>query len=185
MVLRGFGTERVEQEITELLPKARIVRIDRDAITGPEHLVQSLNAVRNHSADILVGTQMIAKGHDFPDITLVGIINADTALQVADFRAGESTVQILMQVAGRTGRGEKPGRVILQTYNPGHYTIEAVTQMQYDLFCTKELASREELQYPPFTRMAKLLVTAPYEDATRKAAQKLADLCRELPRILR
>lgn len=180
MVLRGFGTERVEQEITELLPKARIVRIDRDAITGPEHLVQSLNAVRNHSADILVGTQMIAKGHDFPDITLVGIINADTALQVADFRAGESTVQILMQVAGRTGRGEKPGRVILQTYNPGHYTIEAVTQMQYDLFCTKELASREELQYPPFTRMAKLLVTAPHEDATRKAAQKLADLCREL-----
>lgn len=185
MILRGFGTERVEQEINELLPKAGIVRIDRDTITSTEQMVQSLNAVRNRSADVLVGTQMVAKGHDFPNITLVGIINADTALQVADFRAGESTVQILMQVAGRTGRGEKPGRVILQTYNPGHYTIESVTQMRYDLFCAKELASREQLQYPPFARMAKLLVTAPLEDTTKNAAEELADLCREVAQQFR
>lgn len=185
LIFRGFGTERVEEEIRKLLPTAGIVRIDRDTITRPEHLVKSLNAVRNRCVDVLIGTQMVAKGHDFPNITLVGIINADTALQIADFRAGESTVQILMQVAGRTGRGEKLGRVILQTYNPGHYTIEAVIQMEYGLFCAKELASREELQYPPFTRMAKFLVTAPLEDATKNAAAELAFLCRKVAQEFR
>ncbi len=178
MILRGFGTERVEEEIKRLLPAAAVVRIDRDTITRPKDMVQSLNAVREHRVDVLIGTQMIAKGHDFPNITLVGIINADTALQIADFRAGESTVQILMQVAGRTGRGERPGRVILQTYNPNHYTIEAVMRMEYDLFCERELSSRKELQYPPFTRMAKLLVTSTVEDVAREAAEELAVLCR-------
>lgn len=180
LILHGFGTERVEQEVKTLLPAAVTVRIDRDTINRPEDLIKCLNVFRKCQADVLIGTQMIAKGHDFPNITLVGIVNADTALQISDFRAGETTVQILMQVAGRTGRGERPGRVILQTYNPGHYTIESVMRMDYELFCKKELASRKELQYPPFTRLTKFLVTAPREEITRRAAEHLASLCRSV-----
>lgn len=180
LILHGFGTERVEQEIKKLLPAAATVRIDRDTVKRPEDLVKCFNSFRNRQADILVGTQMIAKGHDFPNITLVGIVNADTALQITDFRAGETTVQLLMQVAGRTGRGELPGRVILQTYNPAHYTIQSVIKMDYELFCTKELTSRKELQYPPFSRLTKLLVTGPKEEMTQNAAQHLASLCRTI-----
>lgn len=185
LIPQGFGTERVEQEVKNLLPTAVTVRIDRDTINRSEDLVKHLNAFRKCQADILVGTQMIAKGHDFPNITLVGIVNADTALQIADFRAGETTVQLLMQVAGRTGRGERPGRVILQTYNPGHYTIQSVIQMDYELFCKKELASRKELQYPPFTRLAKFMVTAPQEEITQSATQQLASLCRAVAQEFR
>lgn len=178
LLQHGFGTERVEEEIKQLLPLARTVRIDRDSIASPEDLVKRLNAFRDSEANVLIGTQMVAKGHDFPNITLVGIVNADTALQIADFRAGETTVQLLMQVAGRTGRGDKPGSVILQTYNPGHYTISSVMKMDYELFCRKELASRKELQYPPFARMVKLMVTAPKEEMAKEAAHHLASLCR-------
>ncbi len=175
----GFGTERVEEDVRRLLPEARVVRIDRDTAGAPRNLADSLDAVRRHKADILIGTQMIAKGHDFPNITLVGVINADTALQISDFRAGESTVQVLMQVAGRAGRGEKPGRVILQTYNPRHYTIRSVLSMDYPEFCREELESREGLQYPPFTRMLKIIVTAEAEDAVLDASRRIADYCRE------
>jgi primosomal protein N' (replication factor Y) len=121
---------------------------------------------------------MLTKGHDFPNITLVGVVNADTSLQIADFRAGETTVQLLMQVAGRAGRGDKPGRVILQTYNPYHYTIQSVLHLDYLGFCGKELESRERLQYPPFVRMLRFLVTSPGEELTRQAAHELADLSR-------
>lgn len=181
----GFGTERVEEEVRKLLPSARIVRIDRDTVNHPLDMVRSLDAVRQRQADVLIGTQMIAKGHDFPNITLVGIINGDTALQIADFRAGETMVQLLMQVAGRAGRGEEPGRVILQTYNPTHYTIESVVRMDYSSFCARELESREKLQYPPFTRFLKLLVTASDETTTRLAAMELGVLCREVALELR
>lgn len=175
----GFGTERVEEEVRLLLPKARLVRIDRDTVSHSGQISELLNAVRYRQADVLVGTQMIAKGHDFPGVTLVGVINADTTLQIPDFRAGEATVQILLQVAGRAGRGELPGRVILQTYNPHHYTIQSALNMDYSGFCSKELASREQLQYPPYTRMLKMLITSPDENVTKEAAYKLASLCRE------
>lgn len=180
MIYHGFGTERVSEEVKKLLPQATIVRIDRDTISHSQTIVEHLNAIRQCRANILIGTQMIAKGHDFPNITLVGIVNADTALQIADFRAGESTVQLLMQVAGRAGRGDNPGRVILQTYNPQHYTIESVVNMDYLSFCDKELESRARLQYPPFTRLVKILVTSPDEAHTRQAALKLASMCRNL-----
>jgi primosomal protein N' (replication factor Y) (superfamily II helicase) len=180
LVPHGFGTERVEREVRTLLPEERVVRIDRDTASHPGRVVEYLNAVRSSRVKVLIGTQMVAKGHDFPNITLVGIINADTALQVPDYRAGETTVQLLMQVAGRAGRGEKPGRAILQTYNPFHYTIDSVLQLDYLAFAQKELESRERLQYPPFTKFLKFLVTATKEEETREAAHQLAGLCREI-----
>ncbi|MCE5334195.1 MAG: primosomal protein N' [Desulfobacteraceae bacterium] len=175
----GFGTEKVEREAQRLFPGARIVRIDRDATGSHESLLCALDSVRSGKADILLGTQMIAKGHDFPNITLVGIINADAGLQVPDFRAGESLVQLLVQVAGRAGRGDTPGLVLLQTYNPFHFTIESAMNMDYDGFCEKELESRKALQYPPFVRLLKLLVTAGRNEDACEGARLLASICRE------
>lgn len=175
----GFGTERVEKEAALLFPKARLVRVDRDTMNSHEKLLTALDAVRTGAADILLGTQMIAKGHDFPNITLVGIINSDAGLQIPDFRAGETLVQLLLQVAGRAGRGEKPGRVMLQTYNPFHFTIESALKMDYEGFCDKELESRKILQYPPFTRLLKFLVTGKSEETTRGSARLLAAICRQ------
>jgi len=180
LIPHGFGTERVEEEVRQFLPEARVVRMDRDTASRPGMMVECLSALRHDRANVLVGTQMVAKGHDFPNITLVGVVNADTALQIADYRAGETTVQTLMQVAGRAGRGEIPGRVVLQTYNPDHYTIGSVLRMDYESFCLNELESRNELQYPPFTRMLKLLVTAPDEELTKNSAHLLAEICRSV-----
>ena len=119
------------------------------------------------------------RDHDFPNITLVGIINADAGLQPPDFRSGELLVQLLIQVAGRAGRGGEPGRVILQTYNPSHFTIESVLKLDYDDFCLEELKSRQSLQYPPFSRLLKILVTSSNEESARAGARLLAALCRE------
>lgn len=185
LILHGFGTERIEKEVKKLLPEARVLRIDRDTVAGPRTISERLEAVRERQVDVLIGTQMLTKGHDFPNITLVGIVNADTALQLADFRAGETTVQLLMQVAGRAGRGDQAGRVLLQTYNPSHYTIASVVHMEYLAFCEKELEAREQLQYPPFTRLLRLLVTSPDEELTQQAAHELAGLCRTVGSELR
>ncbi|MCE5242497.1 MAG: primosomal protein N' [Desulfobacteraceae bacterium] len=185
LLRHGVGTERLEAEAALAAPGARIVRIDRDTVAGPKDMVRHLDAVRHARADILIGTQMVAKGHDFPNITLVGVINADTALQLPDYRSGEITVQLLIQVAGRAGRGDSPGRVILQTYNPAHYTIQSVSDMDYAGFCDKELESREQLQYPPFARFLRLLVTAREENTAREAAGQLAALSRETASELR
>lgn len=181
----GFGTEKVEKEIKRLFPEARVVRMDRDTINRRDRLLNALEAVRSGKADVLLGTQMVAKGHDFPNITLVGIINADAGLQAPDFRAGEVLVQLLIQVAGRAGRGEEPGRVILQTYNPAHFTIESALNLDYDGFCREELKSRENLQYPPFTRLLKILVTSASEESARSGARMLAAVCREKADSLR
>jgi primosomal protein N' (replication factor Y) len=181
----GFGTERVEKEAERLFPKACLVRVDRDTMNSREKLLSALNAVRTGAADILLGTQMIAKGHDFPNITLVGIINSDAGLQIPDFRAGETLVQLLLQVAGRAGRGERPGRVVLQTYNPFHFTIESALKADYEGFCDKELELRKMLQYPPFTRLLKFLVTGRSEEGTREGARVLAAICRQEAEALR
>ncbi|MDA8305303.1 MAG: primosomal protein N' [Deltaproteobacteria bacterium] len=176
---RGFGTEKVEKEVKKLFPEARLVRVDRDTMNTRRRLVSALGEVRSGEADILLGTQMVSKGHDFPNMTLVGVINADAGLQAPDFRAGETLVQLLIQVAGRAGRGEEPGRVILQTYNPDHFTIESALRLDYDGFCREELKSREKLQYPPFSRLLKLLVTSADEGATVAGARLLTAICRE------
>ncbi|HYA43806.1 MAG TPA: primosomal protein N' [Syntrophobacteraceae bacterium] len=181
----GFGTEKVEREVNRIFPEARVVRMDRDTVKKRGGLASALDAMRSGRADILLGTQMVAKGHDFPNITLVGIINADAGLQAPDFRAGEVLVQLLIQVAGRAGRGEDTGRVILQTYNPSHFTIESAVKLDYDAFCRQELKSRENLQYPPFTRLLKILVTSADERAAREGAGLVAGICRERARSFR
>jgi primosomal protein N' (replication factor Y) len=178
MILHGFGTERVEQELRQVVPQARIARMDRDTIVHARDMVQILDSVRNGEADVLIGTQMVTKGHDFPNMTLVGVINADTSLQISDFRAGEITVQMLLQVSGRAGRGEEPGQVIIQTYNPQHPTIRCVLNGDYLSFCDRELIARQQLQYPPFTKLMKLLVTDHRELVAKEAARELAQMCR-------
>jgi primosomal protein N' (replication factor Y) len=175
----GFGTEKLEKEVRRLWPDARVTRMDRDIMNSHNRLISALDSVRTGKTDILLGTQMVAKGHDFPNLTLVGIIDADAGLQAPDFRAGEVLVQLLIQVAGRAGRGDEPGRVLLQTYNPSHFTIESALNLDYDGFCREELRSRKSLQYPPFARLLKILVTSGSEESTRAGAHLVAAICRE------
>jgi primosomal protein N' (replication factor Y) len=151
----GLGTERVEAAVREFYPQARLLRWDQDTATGPDH-ERFLQAFVDHRADILVGTQMIAKGLDLPLVTLVGVISADTALYLPDFRAAERTFQLLTQVAGRAGRSRRGGQVIVQTYNPDHYAIQAAAGHDYAGFYRQELAYRRQLGYPPFSRLVVL-----------------------------
>jgi primosomal protein N' (replication factor Y) len=151
----GLGTERVEETLRQLFPGARLLRWDRDTATGFDH-ERFLQAFIDHRADLLVGTQMIAKGLDLPLVTLVGVASADTALNLPDFRAAERTFQLLAQVAGRAGRSHRGGRVIVQTYNPEHYAIQAAARHDYAAFYERELAYRRRLAYPPFSRLIAL-----------------------------
>ncbi len=179
LIRHGFGTERVEEEVRKLLPGEPVVRIDRDTVKQSARITEHLNAIRHARAKILIGTQMIAKGHDFPNLTLVGIVNADTGLQIPDYRSAETTVQLLMQVSGRAGRGETPGLVLLQTYNPTHYSIEAALEGDYAKFCETELQKRRDLQYPPFTRLIRFLLTDPSEPRAQEAARRFGAICRD------
>ncbi len=151
----GLGTERVENTVQQLFPEARLLRWDRDTATGLDH-ERFLQAFVDHRADVLVGTQMIAKGLDLPLVTLVGVISADTALHLPDFRSGERTFQLLTQVAGRAGRSHRGGHVIIQTYNPDHYAIQAASRHDYAGFYQREIAYRRKLGYPPFGRLLAL-----------------------------
>lgn len=172
----GAGTQRVEQALSELFPSARIARLDRDttARKGSHRRILSEFAARR--IDVLVGTQMVAKGLDFPAVTLVGVVSADTALHFPDFRAAERTFQLLTQVAGRAGRGDQPGRVLLQTYSPDHYAIQAASRHDYQGFVDRELAYRRRAGYPPFTKVVRVLVTGDDEVAVAKAASAAAQV---------
>jgi primosomal protein N' (replication factor Y) len=152
----GFGTERVVDTLSEIFPEARVERMDRDTMRHKGEVQQVLKRFLHRGTDILVGTQMVTKGHDFPNVTLVGVISADLSLNWPDFRAGETTFQLLSQVAGRTGRGTTPGRVIIQTYNPSHYSICAARDYDYKGFFTREIGLRRQLNYPPFSSIANL-----------------------------
>ena len=167
----GLGTERVEDAVRELYPEARLLRWDRDTATGPDH-ERFLQAFVEHRADVLVGTQMIAKGLDLPLVTLVGVISADTALYLPDFRSAERTFQLLTQVAGRAGRSRRGGQVIVQTYNPEHYAIQAAARHDYAGFYAQELAYRRQLGYPPFSRLVALRFS--HEDAPAAAPRPSA-----------
>jgi primosomal protein N' (replication factor Y) len=164
----GLGTEKVESYLKERFPEARIDRMDRDTMNRRGRLVSVLKALRRREIDILVGTQMVAKGHDFPHITLVGIVCADLSLSFPDFRSGERTFQLLAQVAGRAGRGDQPGRVILQTYNPDHFSIQAARDQNVRQFFDQEATFRRALGYPPFSRMAQIRISS--RDIHRGAA---------------
>jgi primosomal protein N' (replication factor Y) len=154
----GFGTERVEAEVRRLCPNARVARLDRDAVRRKGALTALLSRFRDREIDVLVGTQMIAKGHDFPNVTLVGVISADVGLGTADFRASERTFQLLTQVAGRAGRGEQPGAAIVQTLYPDHYSIQLACRQDYPAFYERELEFRRKMRYPPLVALINTIV---------------------------
>ncbi|MGD2097712.1 MAG: primosomal protein N' [Desulfobacterales bacterium] len=173
----GLGTEKIEATVQKIFPEARVARMDRDTTTRKGSILRLLKGLNDQSIDILVGTQMVAKGHDFPNITLVGIICADLSLSFPDFRAGERTFQLIAQVAGRAGRGDAPGRVILQTYNPEHFSISAAKDQNYTAFYKQEIHFRRTLKYPPFSRMIQLRISSMDPQHTRDHAARLGNLC--------
>ncbi len=170
----GLGTEELEQLVQQRWPDSRTVRWDSDTTGGRDSHEQLLASFINHEADILVGTQMIAKGLDLPLVTLVGVISADVSLGLPDFGTGERTFQILTQVAGRAGRGLLGGRVIVQTYKPEHYAIQAAAEHDYISFYLEEIRFRTQHSYPPFRRLAKLLLVDPVNDRGRRKGEELA-----------
>jgi primosomal protein N' (replication factor Y) len=154
----GFGTERIEQEIRDLFPRARVGRVDRDTIRRRGAIAALLGRFAAEEIDVLVGTQMIAKGHDFPRVTLVGVVSADVGLGLADFRAAERTFQLLTQVAGRAGRGEMAGEAIVQTLHPNHYSIRHACRQDYASFYADELHFRQSMRYPPSIALINVIV---------------------------
>ena len=180
IMLLGLGTEKVEATVKMLFPHASVARMDRDTTRRKGSMIKILKDLRNRTIDVLVGTQMVAKGHDFPNITLVGIICADLSLNFPDFRAGERTFQLLAQVAGRAGRGAVPGRVVLQTYNPGHFSIISATAQDLKMFYNAEIEFRKSLHYPPFSRVVQIKISGKNKKKTRQHAQTIGDLCNTL-----
>ena len=172
---RGVGTEQVEREVAETFPTARLARMDVDTTSGKWSHHDILDRVGRGDVDILLGTQMIAKGLDFPNVTLVGVVNADVAMNLPDFRASERTFQLLTQVAGRAGRGPRGGLVLIQTSLPNHYAIRAAVQHDYDAFATRELEERAEPRYPPHARLANIILSGTDEHAVQDTAQHAAD----------
>lgn len=163
----GSGTEKLEQELRTLVPTARIVRMDRDTTVRKEAHNEILGAFRRHEFDILLGTQMVAKGHDIPNVTGVGIISADSCLNLPDFRAAERCFMLITQTTGRAGRGEVPGRVVVQTYNPEHYAVQLAQKQDYAAFFNQEMEFRRALNYPPYCRLIKLTIRHPEEQIAR------------------
>ena len=179
----GLGTERIEAEVRQLLPEVGLVRLDRDVVRQRDDLERVLGAFRRGEAQVMVGTQMVAKGHDFPNVTLVGVVAADASLNFPDFRAAERTFQLLTQVAGRAGRGSKPGRVLFQTFDPDHYAIRCACAHDFAAFVAEEMQARRELDYPPYARLALLRWEGPDEAATLAQAEVEAALLRAQPAI--
>ncbi|MCQ9208138.1 MAG: primosomal protein N' [Omnitrophica bacterium] len=170
----GLGTEKVESELHRLFPGARIARMDLDTTSKRDAHSKILNSFKERKIDVLVGTQMIAKGLDFPGVSLVGVVSADTALNIPDFRSGERTFDLLTQVAGRAGRGQVHGRVIIQTYVPEHYALVASIKHDYHQFYRQEIKSRKELNLPPFTHIVSLTLRSPQQKKVEDIACDLS-----------
>ena len=170
----GVGTERLEDELRELLPTARIARLDRDIVRSRKQLEDLLDRVRRHEIDILIGTQMVAKGHDFPNVTFVGIISADSSLNFPDFRAAERTFQLISQVAGRAGRRDEPGSVLVQALEPNHSAIQSALTYDFEAFFKEELPNRQDLHYPPFGFIALIRIESDSESHALKASAAMA-----------
>ena len=175
----GFGTQKLEEETQALFPKARIKRMDRDTMKTRASFENIYNEMRSGDIDILIGTQMITKGHHFPNVTLVGVVYADLSLHIPDFRSSERTFQLLTQVAGRAGRGKVPGSVIIQAHNPEHYVFDYVPQHDYNGFFEKELSLREKLNYPPFTQLVALEIESDTEPEGEAAVHLLKQFLSE------
>jgi primosomal protein N' (replication factor Y) len=172
--LLGLGTQRLEEETRARFPEARIARLDSDTAKKRGFSERVLRDLHEKRLDVLIGTQMVAKGHDFPGVRLVGVVLADIGLHLPDFRAAERTFQLLTQVAGRAGRDLAPGRVVIQTYSPDHYAIRPVLAHDYEGFYAEELGHRAELGYPPFGYLVHALVSGVEEAKARAAADLLA-----------
>lgn len=175
LVLRGAGTEKIFEELQELFPQVNIARLDRDIVTDESSYRALLDGVRNGTVQVLIGTQMIAKGHDLPGVTLVGVVDCDVGLHMPDFRAGERVFQLLTQAAGRAGRGDKPGKVLLQTRVPNHPSIELTNTQNFEQFAVQELQSRELHKYPPYTRLLRIVCSS----ADNSLAENFARSIRE------
>lgn len=179
MAAFGVGTQRVEDELRALVAdRAEIIRMDADTTKNKGGHQRLLEAFDDAECAILVGTQMIAKGLDFPEVTLVGVINADTTLKLPDFRAGERSYELLEQVAGRAGRGERPGEVLIQSYWAGHPAIQAVARHERSIFSEAELRDREDGYYPPYSRVANIIVWGTFENQVRRTCDEIAMLVR-------
>ena len=185
MQMVGAGSERVEDELHGAFPKARIARLDRDTVGGKRDYETILAGFRDGDYDILVGTQMIAKGHDIHNVTLVGIVNADIGLGLPDFRSAERTFQLLTQAAGRAGRGTAPGIVLIQTVNPDHYAIRCAAAQDYETFYAKELEFRRMMSYPPYSALASVMVRSPREEEALRRSAALARLLAPPPEGLK
>lgn len=170
----GLGTQKLEQEVSYIMPRARLLRWDSDMTRSKESHEKILRQFREHRADILIGTQMVAKGLDLPRVTLVGVVSADTSLNLPDFRAGERTFQLLSQVAGRAGRGPLGGQVIFQTFSPEHYAIQAAASHDYTAFYEREIDYRRQLRNPPFSRLALLTCSHTNDAICQREAEKMA-----------
>src|SRR5437667_1650536 len=173
----GTGSEKLEELLHGMFPQARIARLDRDTVRGRDDFECTLNALNEGELDLLVGTQMIAKGHDIPGVTLVGVVGADAALGFPDFRAAERTFQLLTQVAGRAGRGDRLGEVLIQSYFPDHYTFQLACTQRFEDFYARESRYRKAMFYPPFTALAGIMVMD-------RDAGRAATLAREIGEFL-
>ncbi len=172
----GFGTQKIESMLKEMFPDARVSRLDQDTTSKKGTIIKMLRDIQNRNVDIIVGTQMLAKGHDFPSITLVGVVCADLSLSLPDFRAGERTFQLLAQVAGRAGRGKTKGKVVMQTYSPDHFTIETSKEQDFLAFFQNEAPFRKALMYPPFSRMIQLKISGTIREKAKQFAHKTAQV---------
>ncbi len=178
----GEGTEKIQEELESLFPEAVVDRLDRDTTRKKGGFNAILSRFRRGETDILIGTQMIAKGHDFPGVTLVGVLNGDQGLGRPDFRAVERTFQLLTQVSGRAGRGDKPGEVVIQTYNSGHYGIQSALIQDFESFAEKELLTRRKFSFPPYVALANLVIRGRVNETVRSRAVELGRILRQLGR---
>ena len=169
----GTGTQRLEEDINKIFPEATTIRMDIDTVTRKNSHEEILNKFKNDNIDILIGTQMVVKGHHFPNVTLVGVIAADSSLYIEDYRANERTFQILTQVAGRAGRENLPGKVIIQTYNPDNFAIECSKKQNYDEFYETEIELRKQLKYPPFCDIISIGITDTDNNKIKNVSEKL------------
>lgn len=183
--ISGFkaGTQKIELLVQKQFPQARILRMDMDTTKNKDGHEKILSAFANREADILIGTQMIVKGHDFPNVTLVGVLAADLSLYVGDYRAAERTFQLLTQAAGRAGRGDKPGEVVIQTYNPEHYSVVTAARQNYKEFYEQEILYRNMLRYPPVWNMLVVLVAAREEERATLYAKRLKDIIENAEKV--
>ncbi len=172
----GYGTERIEEEVHKLFPEARTLRLDSDSAKIRTKIPQIIEAFRNKEADILIGTQMIAKGHDFPDVTLVGVVNADIGLSLPSYRSSERVFELITQAVGRSGRSDKKGEAIIQTYSPTHYAITMAARQDYELFYRKEMEIRKLQFYPPYSFIASVTVASKNEELTIDTVYRIIDI---------